>query len=384
MRKVANKSEVVVVGAGIAGVMTALSVRRKGHSVTLIDRWEPGHPRASSSDYSRLIRSIHGADRLYTEWVREARLRWMELQEEVKQTLLVECGALVIATEGDSDWEDSTFSTFDELGVPYFRFGSQELASRFPQFDFRNVSYGIFEPESGMLMAHRAVVECARLFEREGGRVIRGRAQTDESERLHLNGQPLEADLIIVAAGPWIGEMYRRSIGPISKVVRQNIIYTSCPDADGTYEHSNMPCWIDHGYEAYGTPSYEGSGVKAAIAWAEAIIDLDNDERVVDEATFNRTRNYIRNRLPGLIGQKAVDQKACQIAMTPDTHFIIDFHPQYDNVLIAGGCSGHLFKHGPVFGEFAAGVGLREFGTADRFKINTRSRLVDTESPSGR
>ncbi len=379
-----DKTETVVIGAGIAGVMTALNLRRRGCAVTLVDRWEPGHPRASSTDYTRLIRSIHGKDRLYTQWVREARLRWMELQEEVNQTLLVECGALVIATEGNSSWEDGIFETFDELGVPYFRFGPQELAARFPQFDFRNVSYGIFEPESGLLMAHRAVVECAHLFEREGGKIIRGRAYTDEAERLHLDGKPLDADLIVVAAGPWIGNLYRRTIGQILKTVRQNIIYTSCPDSDAAYEHHNMPCWIDHGYEAYGVPSIEGSGVKAAIAWTEAIIDLDNDERVVDEATFNRTRNYIRNRLPELVGQKAVDQKACQIAMTPDTHFIIDFHPQYENVLIAGGCSGHLFKHGPVFGDFTAGVGLREFGTADRFKINTRTKLFDSESPSGR
>ena len=93
---------------------------------------------------------------------------------------------------------------------------------------------------------------------------------------------------------------------------------------------------------------------------------------------------YIRHRFPNLAGQRAVDQKACQIAMTPDTHFIIDFHPEYDNVLIAGGCSGHLYKHGPVFGDFAAGVGLREYGTAERFKIGSRSQLGLVDSPSGR
>ncbi len=384
LRKFSKKSEVLVVGAGIAGVMTALNVRRRGYAVTLIDRWEPGHPRASSTDYTRVIRSIHGRDRLYTEWVREARLRWMELQEEVQRTLLVECGALVIATEGRSDWEDSTFATFDELGVPYFRFEPEELATRFPQFDFQGVKYGIYEPESGLLMAHRAVVETAQLFEREGGQIVRGRVTSGDSERLYLDGKPLEADLIIVAAGPWIGGLYRRTIGPLLKVVRQNIIYTSCPDSDGSFDHHQMPSWVDHGYEAYGTPSIEGHGVKAAIAWTDAVIDLDDDERVVDEATFNRTRLYIQNRLPRLAGQKAVDQKACQIAMTPDTHFIVDFHPQHENVLIAGGCSGHLFKHGPVFGDFVAGVGLEEYGTASRFKISSRKKLLDSDSPSGR
>lgn len=378
------KSEAIVVGAGIAGVMTALSLLRKGASVTLIDRWEPGHPRATSADHNRIFRAIHGKDEFYTRWVREARLRWMELQEELCCELYVECGALILAGVGHSDWEDATITTFEKLGVPHFKFGADEIRVRFPQFSSEKVAYGLYEPEAGMVMSHRAVVETARLFEREGGRISRGRVVCDEAERLHLDGKPLEADMIVVCTGPWLGEMYRRTIEPISKIVRQNIIYTSTPDGDETYDAGTMPCWIDHGYGAYGIPSINGHGVKAAIAWTEAIIDLDNDERVVDEATFNRTRQYLRHRLPGLVGQRAVDQKACQIAMTPDTHFILDFHPEHENVLLSGGCSGHLFKHGPVFGDFAAGVALREWGTADRFKIGPRSTLSTGDSPSGR
>ena len=79
----------VVVGAGIAGVMTALYLQRRGCSVTLVDRWEPGHSRASSSDYNRILRAIHGSDEMYTRWVREARLRWMELWGGQSSTVVV-------------------------------------------------------------------------------------------------------------------------------------------------------------------------------------------------------------------------------------------------------------------------------------------------------
>lgn len=381
MLKTAN---VIVVGAGIAGVMSALYLLRRGCAVTLYDRWEPGHPRASSTDYNRVIRSIHGKDEMYTQWVREARLRWMELQEEVGSELYVECGALVIAAEGHTDWEDATLPTFEKLGIPHFVFQPDELRARFPQFQLNHVAYGIFEPEAGMVMAHRAVVETAKLFEREGGVIRRGRVTTDESERLMFEGKHLEADLMVVATGAWLGYMYRRTVHPISNVVRQNIIYTSTPEGDTSYDYQNMPCWIDHGQTAYGIPSINGYGVKAAIAWTDTIIDLDEDERVVDEATFTRTRQYLTHRLPGLVGQRAVDQKACQIAMTPDTHFIIDWHPEHDNVLLVGGCSGHLLKHGPMLGDYVAGVGLREWGTAPRFKIGSRGGLSTGDSPSGR
>lgn len=377
-------SDAVVVGGGIIGVMTALHLRRKGCRVTLIDRWEPGHPRASSSDYNRIFRSIHGKDELYTQWVRESRLRWMELQEELGTTLYVECGALILAEEGHSAWEDTTLLTFQKLGVPHFVFPQEELPLRFPQFQFTKVAYGLYEPEAGMVLAHRAVVETAGLFQREGGKILRGRVTTDEAERPCLDGKPLEADLIVMAAGPWLGGLFPRTIFPICKVVRQDVIYTSTPDGDASFDAENMPCWIDHGYGAYGIPSILGHGVKAAIAWQETEIDLDNEDRTVDETSIARSRQYLNYRLPRLVGERFIDQKACQIAMTPDTHFIIDFHPEHENVLIAGGCSGHMFKHGPMAGEYIAGAGLREWGIAPRFKIGSRSSLSLGDSPSGR
>jgi glycine/D-amino acid oxidase-like deaminating enzyme len=134
---------------------------------------------------------------------------------------------------------------------------------------------------------------------------------------------------------------------------------------------------------SFGLPSVEGSGVKAAVVIPDTI-DLDNDERLVRQRTLARTRQYISRRLPGLNGEKVVDSKFNQIVMTPDTHFILDFHPDHPNMLLAGGCSGHLFKHGPVFGEFAAGVGLRAFGTPERFRLGPRKKLSPSVSPSGR
>ena len=164
-----GECEAIVVGAGIAGVMTALALQKRGARVTMIDRWEPGHPRAASSDYNRILRCIHGKDELYTSWVRQARLGWMELQEEVGAELFVECGALIMAGEGHTDWEDATLPTFEKLSIPHFKFGVDELRIRFPQFIFRKVAYGIWEPEAGMVMAHAAVVGGAKLF-RERGR----------------------------------------------------------------------------------------------------------------------------------------------------------------------------------------------------------------------
>ncbi|MCF6233479.1 MAG: FAD-dependent oxidoreductase [Rhodobacteraceae bacterium] len=376
-------SNIIVVGGGIAGTMTALELQRKGEQVTLIDRWEPGHSRASSTDYNRVIRAISGRDEFYTRWARESRLRWLELQAESGQNLMYECGALILASEGHCDWEDATSQTFDTVGVPYFKYSQSEIQQRFPQFRVPDIAYALFEPEAGMLMAHRCVLTCIDLFKRAGGVVKRGRVTTDGSERPMLDGKPLEADVIIIATGPWMSEMFPRTIKPITTVIGVNVIYTSTPDGSDAFDMENMPCWIDHGKSSFGLPSSEGSGVKAAVVIPDKI-DLDNDERLIRRECLSRTRSYIQHRFPGLVGEKVVDSKFNQIILTPDTHFIVDWHPEHDNVLFAGGCSGHLFKHAPVFGSFVAGVAVGDYGTADRFKVAGRRKLSPKESPSGR
>ena len=377
-------SNYIVVGGGIAGVMTALHLLRRGKGVTLVDRWEPGHARAASSDYNRVIRAISGRDDFYTRWARDSRMRWLELQAESGQNLMYECGALTLATNGHCDWEDATPDTFDRVGVPFYRFTPDEVRARFPQFKIDDISYALFEPEAGLLMAHRCVLAILELFRKEGGKVERGVVTTDASERPHLDGRPLEADVVIMATGAWMAEMFPRTIKPISTIVGLNVLYTSTPDGSAQFDMANMPCWIDHGQGSFGIPSSEGSGVKAAVVIPNTPIDINNDERIIERQSLNRTRQYIRHRLPGLVGERVVDSKFNQVILTPDTHFVVDWHPEHDNLLFAGGCSGHLFKHGPVFGDFVAGVACRDYGTADRFRIAGRRKLSPSESPSGR
>jgi len=378
-----GQTRCVVVGAGIAGLCTALELQRRGASVRLIDRWEPGHARAASSDYSRIIRAISGRDEFYTSWARQARTRWLELEAETGSKLYYENGTVILATRDHCDWENATSATFDKLGVPYFHYTPDEVQSRFPQFKVPDIEYALYEPESGIIMAHRALVSITQLFVKQGGSVERGKVTTDASERLMLNDKPLESDVIVVATGAWMGEMFPRTVKPIGVVQGINVLYTSTPDGDASFDHTQMPCWIDHGQGSFGLPSVEGSGVKAAVVIPEKI-DIENDERIVKRDSLARTRTYIGKRFPQLVGERVVDSKFNAIIITPDTHFILDWHPEHSNVLLAGGCSGHLLKHGPVFGDFAAGVALKEYGTADRFKLAGRRKLSPSESPSGR
>ena len=52
--------------------------------------------------------------------------------------------------------------------------------------------------------------------------------------------------------------------------------------------------------------------------------------------------------------------KTCLYTNTPDRHFIVDCHPEYPQVVIGGGFSGHGFKFCSVMGEILADLALTQ------------------------
>ena len=62
-------------------------------------------------------------------------------------------------------------------------------------------------------------------------------------------------------------------------------------------------------------------------------------------------------RLNGLL-DNLVGAEVCLYTVTPDEHFVIDFHPKSERVVIASPCSGHGFKHSAAIGETLAQLAL--------------------------
>ncbi len=63
--------------------------------------------------------------------------------------------------------------------------------------------------------------------------------------------------------------------------------------------------------------------------------------------------------------------------MTPDEHFVIGVHPQFPQVSLACGFSGHGFKFAPVVGEILADLATQ--GTTNHpIGIFSPTRFRDT------
>ena len=355
---------VVVVGAGVMGAWTALWLRRGGHQVTLIDRHGPGNRLGSSGDESRITRSSHGSDRHYPVWQRRALDHWRALEREAGTPLFVEAGVVWLANEAQT-FEAESLATLESLGIPAERWNTDALAARFPVLDPTDVPWALYEPEAGALMARTGVTAAIERFESEGGAVVAGRVRPPEGQdaawpggqlgRVEIeDGPTIEADGFVFACGPWLPDLFPATLGGLIEPHRQDVMHFQVPTGDRRYDAGTMPAWIDFEGSFYGFPSFDGLSIKACPDWLGPIEHCDASARECADETIAASREVLRRRLPGLADQPVVRTWTCFYEVTPDAHFVIDRHPGLGDVWIAGGGTGHAFKHGPVIGEYLA------------------------------
>lgn len=364
---------VVVIGAGVFGSWTALWLRRRGASVTLVDQYGPGNSLSSSGDESRVTRSAHGADAHYPLWQRRALDHWMALDP----ALFVRTGVLWLAGR-DEGLEADSVAVLERLAIPHERLDGASLAARYPQLRADGITWALHEPEAGVLLARRAVAAVARAVENEGGEVRIGLARL-EGYALMVDGERMDADAVVLAAGPWLPKLLGPTPGLELSVPQQEIIYFATPPGDTRFDAGVMPTWVEYDAAFYGLPSIEGRGFKVAPDWPGPEVDPDRQERRLSDERVDAARDYLRRRFPDMSGQPVAEGRVCQYELTPDTHFILDRHPSMPATWVVGGGSGHGFKHGPVVGEYLSALVVGDAVAAaelappdDRFALGSR------------
>src|SRR5712691_11664836 len=148
--------DVAVVGAGVFGAWTAYQLRRSGKRVILIDAYGAGNSRSSSGDESRIMRMGYGADEIYTRSALRSLQLWQELFARVDQRLFHRTGVLWLAHEADP-YPVKSAEMLEKIGIPSEKLTTAEVNQRYPQIGLEGISWAMFEPESGVLIARRAV-----------------------------------------------------------------------------------------------------------------------------------------------------------------------------------------------------------------------------------
>jgi glycine/D-amino acid oxidase-like deaminating enzyme len=138
-----------------------------------------------------------------------------------------------------------------------------------------------------------------------------------------------------------------------------------------------MPVWLHHTHaeRPYALPDIENRGFKIAFDLHGAEFDPETGSRVVAAASQSRLRDYLKKHIPGLAEAPIVETRVCQYENTWNGDFLIDRHPEFDNVWFVGGGSGHGFKHGPAVGEYVCARILQNAPAEPRFSFASKQAM---------
>lgn len=380
-----SRPRIAVIGAGAFGGWTALHLLERGARVTLLDAWGPGNSRASSGGETRVMRGTYGPDQPYTEMAARALKLWTKYERRWKRQFLHRTGVLWMAPANDDGFERGSIKTLRAAKIKFHELSAAKMRKRWPQVNFEGIEWGIFEPDCGYLDARSSCQAVVEAFTAAGGKYRQRAVLADGLESKPLNsltlsdGSRFKADIYVFACGPWLGKLFPQTIGDLIQPTKQDIFFFGSPAGDDRFTDAHLPVWGDHrNHFFYGIPGALSGDARRGFKIADDTrgepFEPTTDERVVNPETLKNVREYIAVRFPALKDAPLVETRICQYEQTPDSNFILDRHPKMKDVWIAGGGSGHGFKHGPAIGEMMSELILKEREPEAIFRLSRFKR----------
>lgn len=386
--------DIAVIGAGVFGAWTAWHLLRQRKRVLLLDAWGAANSRASSGGESRLTRTIYGADGIYTRMAAESLADWRWLSARAGLPVLHATGVLMFFPRHESFAEQS-LAIHRELGLPLEVLARAELERRYPQMSWDGVEFGLYEADYGVLMARRAVQTLVAEFVDAGGEYRVGavagpgapaapaagsRAEAAAAGEVLASvrtssGERITARQLVFACGPWLPKLFPDLLATRIFPTRQEVFFFAPPAGDDRYGARHLPGWAEFtaGDMYYGMPDLENRGFKIANDTHGPAFDPDTGERRASREGEADVRRYLARRFPALAQQPLVETRVCQYENSANGDFLIDRHPQFENVWLVGGGSGHGFKHGPAVGRYVAQLVTGQLAVAEpRFSLASK------------
>lgn len=357
-------SKVVIVGAGINGVTTAIELRKRGHKVVLVDTGPLPHELAASTDISKAVRAAYGADEDYTALAEQSIRLWREWNEEFGTKLYHQVGVMFVRrsemTPGDFEYE--SFKLLKTRGVKVARMDTPQLWRRFPAWNPDLYRDGVLEIEAGYAESGRVVAKLIERAKSLGMQLNAGKfAALDESggrvNGIVLEGEQLTriaADIVVMAVGAWTPYLL-----PFTKdffrATGQPVFHLK-PAVPDLFVSERFPVFgadiTTTGY--YGFPINRDGVVKIANHGPGREMSPESPKRAVTSCDEINLRTFLAETFPALADAPIVHTRVCMYCDTHDGHFWIARDPEREGLVVAAGDDGHGFKFAPVLGEIIA------------------------------
>jgi sarcosine oxidase len=378
-----KRRQAIVAGAGVFGATAALELRRRGWETLLLDPGPLPHPRAASTDISKVVRMAYGADEFYTELMEEAMPIWREWNGRWPEPLFHETGVLMMTRTPmlPGEFEFESFRILEKRGRRPLRVTQADLRRRFPGWRAQPYADGFYHPEGGYAesgrvmekilqwarlegVAVRPEIRCAGFLE-AGGRVTG--VVTGEGERL-------TADRVIVAAGAWTADLVPDLAGHLRPSAHP--IFHFKPPNTRLYDPRLFPVFTADISRTgwYGFPLNRDGLVKIARHDPGRILDPSGSREVSAEEEA-AVRRFLDETFPTLAPLPIAEKRLCFYCDTRDEHFWIDGDPARPGLVVASGDSGHAFKFAPVLGRIIADV-VEEKPSPNRRRFRWRPEIT--------
>jgi monomeric sarcosine oxidase len=368
----------VIIGAGVFGAWTAHFLRHNGASVALLDAYGPANSRASSSGETRVIRMGYGPDELYTRWSMRSLPVWREFAARIGREIFQQTGVLWLSNDEDA-YLKSVGRVLAQAGVEHEELKADEIARRWPQLRFHDVTCGVLEPASGLLMARTAVQLLVKELIESGVEYLPSAAEPPSGAGKvpfikTVTGDSMSAGTLIFCCGPWLPKIFPDLLGERIFPTRQEVFFLGASAGNMDFRPPKMPVWLHRTHPGlpYALPDIEGRGFKIAFDLHGEKFDADSGMRTVAQTSIDTLRAYLRQHIPALESAPVLETRVCQYENTWNGDFLVDRHPDFENVWIAGGGSGHGFKHGPALGEYLTERILHDAPAEQRFSISAK------------
>ena len=354
--------DVVVVGAGAMGSAAAWHLARRGRSVALLERFEPGHVRGSSHGGSRVFRLAYDDPR-YVHLARAALHGWRELEDDAGEDLLDLTGGV---DHGEAAAVERVAAALTGAGVAFEVLPPDAAAERWPAMRFEGQV--LRSPEGGRCRSEAAVAAIQRRVGEHGGDVrfstpVEAVVPQADGVEVRTAGETWRATSAVVAAGAWVPQLAAGTPGlpPLEVTQEQVVHFPTAPGAPGLEE---WPSFVHRGRWIYGLAT-PGEGVKVAEHHTGPVVDPDARSFAPDDAAVERVRRYAAEWLPGLVPEP-VSVTTCLYTSTRSEDFVID---RVGPVVVASPCSGHGFKFTPEIGRLLADLAIGATPEVTRFTL---------------
>jgi sarcosine oxidase len=356
------RKDVVVVGLGAFGSAALWQLAERGADVAGIERHGIGHHLGSSHGSTRLFRIACQEHPGLTPIAQQSLRLWTELGDRAGEELVRQSGCLSTGPPGGRTVRGAVAAA-EAAGLPIRELSHDELVARQPQYaGLAADDVAVWDPGAGICYPERNVRAQVAAARQLGADVyphtmVTGIEAGCDGVAVRTATAQWLAARVVVAAGAWLGTLVP-GLPLAPRRVPQYWFRPSDPRSE-EFTLARFPAFIwerEGGGGLWGHGSAEDFGIKVGPENAQTHdgIDAEDMDRYIHlDTDIDAVTATVAQAFPGLEPRPA-RVIPCLVTDSPDEQFLIGPLTSDPRIVIAGGDSGHGFKHAAGIGELLA------------------------------